>query len=127
MSGAVLRSFKEQYVARAPLPYKVTVLPGLPLDVGIYSEFPDRVLELKARHKSSAEDQVVPVADDAPHAGFLRKCLWIGAVCVTLMIILTGLVIGYLNPGPITGIILPIGVTLWWLLYKLADRFDRPA
>ncbi len=127
MSEAVLRLFKEQYVASGPSPYKVTVLPSLPLDAGAYSEFPDRVLEVKARRKLSAADQVVSVTDDAPHAGFWRKCLWIGAVCVTLTIILAGLVIGYLNPGPITGVILPIGVTLWWLLYKLADRFDRPA
>jgi hypothetical protein len=29
--------------------------------------------------------------------------------------------------GPITGLILPIGLGMWWFLYKLADRFGQLA
>jgi hypothetical protein len=59
--------------------------------------------------------------------GCPKQWVWTLAVSITVIIILAGLVIGYLKPGPITGAILPIGVTLWWLLYKLADRLDRQA
>jgi hypothetical protein len=48
--------------------------------------------------------------------------LWTIAVTGTAGIILVGFIIGYLNPGPVTGIVLPTGLALWWVLYKLADR-----
>jgi hypothetical protein len=29
----------------------------------------------------------------------------------------TGLIVGTIWPGPITGLILPVSLTAWWLLY----------
>lgn len=127
MSEAVLRSFRNQYVASLPPPYKVMVLPSLPSDADPYSEFSSRVLELKARRKLSAGNQVGSATDDAMHDNHWSRYLWTAAVCATIIIIVAGLIIGYLNPGPVTGVILPIGILLWWLLYKLSDRFDRSA
>jgi hypothetical protein len=56
-----------------------------------------------------------------------RVWMWRLSISITIILILAGLVIGCLKPGPITGAILPIGVTLWWLLYKLANRLDQQA
>jgi uncharacterized membrane protein len=30
----------------------------------------------------------------------------------------TGLIVGTIWPGPITGLILPVSLTAWWLLYR---------
>jgi hypothetical protein len=45
------------------------------------------------------------------------------AVAVIVGTIISGLV-GYFSPGPITGLFLPIFVTLWWLLYRVISKFD---
>jgi hypothetical protein len=34
-------------------------------------------------------------------------------------IIVFGLIVGYLYPGPVTGAILPTGLLLWWMLYEI--------
>ena len=51
--------------------------------------------------------------------------LWTAATLTISGIIVIGAVVGYLIPGPMTGIILPIGIGLWWLLYKVADHADQ--
>jgi hypothetical protein len=44
---------------------------------------------------------------------------WLGWFCVLIiLIVVAGFVIGLMYPGPITGLILPIGLLLWWLLYQ---------
>jgi hypothetical protein len=50
---------------------------------------------------------------------------WIAATVLVAGIIVIGLVVGYLNPGPVTGAVLPIGLVLWWLLYRIADHIDQ--
>lgn len=42
-------------------------------------------------------------------------------------LILIGLVIGFLDPGPLTGALLPIGLGLWWLVGFLGRRCDPSA
>jgi hypothetical protein len=120
MSDAVLRA-RNQYVSTIPC-YKVTLLPRHPSE----AEFPSDYVNLVLEHKPPRQIQHVHLEQK----GVSRKkheWAWILAVSITVVIILVGLVIGYLKPGPITGAVLPIGVTLWWLLYKMADRFDQPA
>ncbi len=50
--------------------------------------------------------------------------VWIVATVLVAGIIVIGLVAGYLNPGPVPGAILPIGLVLWWLLYRIADNIS---
>jgi hypothetical protein len=71
--------------------------------------------------KNASSDESVTIGREE------HEWIWTLAVSITVIIILAGLVIGYLKPGPITGAILPIGVTLWWLLYRLANRLDQQA
>jgi hypothetical protein len=51
----------------------------------------------------------------------------LAAAAIVIGLIVIGAVVGYLYPGPGTGIILPVGIGLWWLLYKIADRADQRA
>jgi hypothetical protein len=71
--------------------------------------------------KNASSDESVTIRREE------HQWVWTLAVSITIIIILAGLVIGYLKPGPIAGAILPIGITLWWVLYKLADRLDQRA
>jgi hypothetical protein len=66
------------------------------------------------------------VFDTVEHKRSRDGWFWLIAVTVTAGIILVGFIIGYLNPGPVTGLVLPTGLAMWWLLYKLADRYDQP-
>lgn len=43
---------------------------------------------------------------------------------VALALIIFGLIVGYLKPGPITGLALPAGLTMWLLLGYLAREAD---
>jgi len=33
--------------------------------------------------------------------------------------------IGYLWPGPFTGLMLPVSATMWWLLYRSIRHYDE--
>ncbi len=74
----------------------------------------------------SAADSVAQVMDDVQPKN-KQRWIWTAAVIFVAIIILAGLIIGYLKPGPVAGIILPIGLAMWWILYKLADRFGQLA
>jgi hypothetical protein len=98
------------------------LLPRHPSEAELPSDYVNLVLDCKP----SRQAQHV-VAQSATNRRQDSELVWVIAASITAIIILVGLVIGYLKPGPITGVILPIGVALWWLLYKLADRLDQPA
>jgi hypothetical protein len=125
MSEAVLRS-RTQYFTSEPH-YKITVIPRVTSEAEISAEYATLVLETKRRRKFEATGQESSSVESESHDKEMRRWLWTFAVGVIGAIIVLGLVIGYLEPGPITGLILPIGVLLWWLLYKLAVRLDQAA
>lgn len=43
---------------------------------------------------------------------------------IALILIVGGLIVGYAIPGPITGLLLPLGLTLWFLVGRYARRND---
>jgi hypothetical protein len=43
---------------------------------------------------------------------------------IAILLIVVGLIVGYALPGPITGLLLPVGLTLWFLVGHLARRED---
>jgi hypothetical protein len=43
------------------------------------------------------------------------------------VLMLVGLIIGFVHPGPVTELLLPIGVALWWLAGSLGRRYDSSA
>jgi hypothetical protein len=47
------------------------------------------------------------------------------ASAFTVVLTITGLLIGFLFPGKVTGAILPIALTLWWALGKVIERNKR--
>ena len=51
----------------------------------------------------------------------LRLC----SVFVLIGTILS-MVLGYLRPEPLFGILLPIFLTMWWILYRMIRRYDAP-
>ncbi len=66
-----------------------------------------------------------PVFGSALHTSFTdsehKYSVGLQALAVTaLILIIFGLIIGYLKPGPFTGLALPAGLTLWVLLGHLA-------
>ncbi len=131
MSEAVLRT-RNQFITAVTgyTGYRVILMPRHPSEVQLPSEYVDLVLDTKLRRKippAGQEQEAGLVEESIMHNHGLHEWLWMAAVFVTVMIILVGLVIGYLRPGPITGIILPVGLAMWWLLYKLADRHDQLA
>lgn len=66
---------------------------------------------------ASASSQYVPQQRTDPVA------LRVLAV-IALALIVAGLIVGYALPGPITGLMLPAGLTLWFLVGYLARRAD---
>jgi hypothetical protein len=44
---------------------------------------------------------------------------------VVLFTTFIGAMVGYFSPGPITGAVLPVAVTLWWGLYRVILRHDQ--
>lgn len=44
----------------------------------------------------------------------MRSALIIGATFAAV-----GAVVGYLYPGPVTGALLPTGLLIWWIVYRL--------
>jgi hypothetical protein len=128
MSEAVLRA-RNQYVT-AHTGYKVTLLPRHPSEAELPSDYVNLVLESKpprpAQHSHQEQELSTSKAESVMGRHDKREWAWVIAISVTAMIILVGLAIGYLRPGPITGAILPFGVAMWWLLYKLADHLDQP-
>lgn len=46
------------------------------------------------------------------------------ASLLVIMGVIIGGFVGYFFPGPITGLFLPLFVTLWWYLYRAISRFD---
>jgi hypothetical protein len=114
MSVAALMS-KDIYF---PEERRVIVLPTPPSEAETSVTFINLVSEIERRKGSYEEPQFLAIA---PEHG-QRDLLWTIAIGCAATIIIVGLIIGYLIPGPITGAILPIGLAIWWLLYKLADR-----
>lgn len=127
MSEAVLRARNQNIPAM--ISHKEILVPRQPSEAEIRTDYIDLVLDIKSLHKipgACKEQKVrVSVAENIAHKRDERGWLWMAAIVITAMIIVLGLVIGYLKPGPITGVILPIGLALWWILYRLADHFDQ--
>lgn len=127
MSEAVLRAQQSSYLT--DIRYrKVIPLPQLPKDVEISPEYINLMVERKSLHAFTGASQ--------GHSGTANSAekilednrkgwLWVAAVSIAAIIIIVGFVLGYLIPGPLTGIILPIGMFLWWLIYKLARHYDQ--
>jgi hypothetical protein len=80
--------------------------------------FVSEIERRKTAHQELRLEAVAPQRDR-------RDLLWTITISCVAVIVVIGLTIGYLIPGPATGVILPIGLVLWWLLYKLADRFGQ--
>jgi hypothetical protein len=43
---------------------------------------------------------------------------------MAISLLVVGLIVGIVSPGPVTGLLVPLGLTLWWIVYKLADLHD---
>jgi|SRR5271165_4615733 len=119
MSEAVLRARYSSYVPD-PRRRKMIQLPKMPKDIEMSSEY--MVMRVyQSKHVSVDHDKNTR-AQDIPNG---NGWLWVVAGSIIAAIIVLGIVIGYLEPGPFTGVILPIGLGLWWLLYKLSDSINR--
>jgi hypothetical protein len=46
------------------------------------------------------------------------------ASTVVVLVTIFGALIGYIYPGPFIGTLFPLGVTLWWILYRIILRHD---
>jgi hypothetical protein len=114
MSQAVLR-LRNQYIVEPALPIETAAEKKVLREVDLPSAYIELMYE-KAKASASDPNQ------------YARKPnlsgIFVAAIIGTAFIIIGGLVVGYLWPGP-AGIILPVGLGLWWLLYKLADRYDQ--
>lgn len=53
-----------------------------------------------------------------------RTLQFVAPLSVALMIV--GLIIGFTYPGRLTGALLPIGLTLWFIIGALGRRYDSP-
>jgi hypothetical protein len=62
--------------------------------------------------------------DNIKISGAYPRYISVGSIVVIIGTIASGL-IGYFLPGPITGALLPVFVTLWWILYRAISRFDN--
>jgi len=127
MSEAVLRARKQNIPTM--INRKVIVIPRRPSEAEIGPDYIDLVFNTKSPHKipDSCQEQETraSVAENVAYKLDGHRWLWAVAILITATIILLGLVVGYLKPGPVTGVILPTGLTLWWLLYKVANHFDH--
>src|SRR5262245_34725396 len=50
-----------------------------------------------------------------------------GIAGLSIALMMVGLIVGFIYPGPITGALLPIGLLLWVLVGVYARRFDSSA
>ena len=76
--------------------------------------------------QGGGERYVFPMAQTAhmPRvAGRYPVMLQIASV-VAAALVLIGLVVGIADPGPVTGIFLPLGLFMWWMVGKFATRHD---
>jgi hypothetical protein len=49
------------------------------------------------------------------------------ASTMVVSITILGALAGYFYPGPFIGVLFPLGVTLWWILYRVILRHDARA
>jgi hypothetical protein len=46
----------------------------------------------------------------------------LAVAAVALLVV--GVAVGTVWPGPATGFLVPLALTLWWIVYKLANAYD---
>jgi len=54
----------------------------------------------------------------------MRQRLINVASMTVILLAVAGAIIGSIHPGKLTGLLLPIALTLWWLLYKVIRRAE---
>ena len=117
MSAAVLE--RRRRVAQIH-PERVLSVPDLPFEAELLlADSFSRV-----RDRKPARMDRSPASDDH-HQATEGEWAWRVGTTIVALLIVVGLVVGYMRPGPITGIILPIGLLGWWVLYKLADLQEK--
>ncbi len=121
MSEAVLKARYSSYVPD-PRRRKMIQFPLLPKDIEMSSEYMAMVV-YQVKHTAAYQEKETRTQSVQRDSG--SGWPWIVAGAITFAIIIVGIIVGYLDPGPISGVILPIGLGMWWLLYKLYDRLHR--
>lgn len=73
---------------------------------------------------SNSKDALAKAVDGEGSRQMYPRYMAFG-VAATVAASAVGVVVGYLYPGPITGAILPLALTLWWCLSRLVTGRER--
>jgi hypothetical protein len=122
----VSHSFRDYYYRPARSgEYKPVQLPTYPSEAALPSESFIEETKRRLKHSEDSQLRASRSSEGVVNERHQYRWLWMFALIVTSGVIILGLVIGYLKPSPLTGAILPVGLAMWWGLYKLADRLER--